>query len=118
MKIWMLIFKAPVRVIRIQRRRGTVRLKRQMQQVKHALDQEKDETKEMLTIYRKYTHGQASKEEMKVANEQLVDIVKGLGIGVFAILPFAPITIPVVVKLGRFVGVEVLPSSFNSQHRK
>jgi hypothetical protein len=34
-------------------------------------------------------------------------------LGVFAVLPFAPVTIPLVVKLGQWVGVDVLPSSFN-----
>ena len=59
----------------------------------------------MLTIYRRYTQGQTSKEELKRANEQFVDILKGLGLGVFAVLPFAPITIPLVVKLGRILYV-------------
>jgi hypothetical protein len=81
--------------------------------LKIALAQERQETIEMLTIYRRYTQGQTSKEELKRANEQFVDILKGLGLGVFAVLPFAPITIPLVVKLGRMVGVDVLPSSFN-----
>jgi len=115
MKIWLLIHKAPIRVIRIKRRRFTVRLKQQMLRLKAALSQEKAETKAMLGIYRKYTQGQASKEEIKVANQQFGDVVKGLGIGVFAVLPFAPITIPLMVKLGRMVGVEILPSSFNQE---
>jgi len=113
MKVWLLIHKAPIRVIRIKRRRFTVRLKQQMLRLKAALSQEKAETKAMLGIYRKYTQGQASKEEIKIANQQFGDVVKGLGIGVFAVLPFAPITIPLMVKLGRMVGVEILPSSFN-----
>jgi len=66
----------------------------------------------MLTTYKNYTQGLASKAEMKVANEQMVNVLKGIGLGVFAVLPFAPITIPVIVKLGRLVGVEVIPSSF------
>jgi hypothetical protein len=33
-------------------------------------------------------------------------------LGVFAILPFAPITIPLIVKLGRKLGIEVMPSAF------
>ena len=81
--------------------------------LKIALAQEKQETKEMLHIYRRYTQGLASKEELHTANEQFLDILKGLGLGVFAVLPFAPITIPLVVKLGQWVGVDVLPSSFN-----
>jgi len=81
--------------------------------LKLALAQEKQETKEMLSIYRRYTQGQTNQAELKRANEQFVDILKGLGLGVFAVLPFAPITIPLVVKLGSLVGVDVLPSSFN-----
>ena len=42
-----------------------------------------------------------------------LDILKGIGLGVFAVLPFAPITIPLVVKLGAVGYVDVLPSSFN-----
>ena len=60
-----------------------------------------------------YCQGQTNKAELKRANEQFVDILKGLGLGVFALLPFAPLTIPLVVKLGQLVGVDVLPSSFS-----
>jgi hypothetical protein len=81
--------------------------------LKIALAQERQETKEMLIIYRRYTQGQTNKAELKRANEQFVDILKGLGLGVFALLPFAPLTIPLVVKLGQLVGVDVLPSSFS-----
>jgi len=89
-----------------------------MVQLKFALQQEKLETKEMLVIYRRYTQGQASSDELKLANAQFVDILKGLGLGVFAILPFAPITIPIMVKLAQRVGVELLPSSFTSEQAK
>jgi hypothetical protein len=81
--------------------------------LKIALAQEKQETKEMLAIYKRYTQGQTNSAELKRANEQFVDILKGLGLGVFAVLPFSPVTIPLVVKLGRLVGVDVLPSSFS-----
>lgn len=118
MKLRVYIFKAPIRVIRISRKRGVFRLRRQMVRVKCALAQEHDETKEMLNIYAKYTRRKASPEEMKIANEQFLDILKGLGLGVFAVLPFAPITIPLVVKVGRLVGIEIMPSSFNSEQPK
>jgi len=84
-----------------------------MTALKLALSQEKKETKEMLSIYKKYTKKQASPEEMTEANKQFIDILKGLGLGVFAVLPFAPITIPILMKLGKIVGVDILPSSFN-----
>jgi|TARA_Y100000034_G_C6863121_1_gene393086 hypothetical protein len=85
--------------------------------LKVALAQEKQETKEMLDIYKRYSFGEAHKSELKIANEQLVDILKGLGLGVFALLPFAPITIPLIVKLGQWVGVDVLPSSFSISNK-
>ncbi|MBE0371026.1 hypothetical protein PAUR_b1186 [Pseudoalteromonas aurantia 208] len=85
--------------------------------LKGALAQEKQETKEMLTIYKRYTMGEGNKSDLKVANKQLVDILKGLGLGVFAVLPFAPITIPLIVKLGQWVGVDVLPSSFSVNNK-
>ncbi|WDE05615.1 hypothetical protein SG34_001335 [Thalassomonas viridans] len=115
MKIWVHFVRAPVRVLLISRKRNTVRLKRQMVRVKIALAQEKTETKEMLVIYRKYTQGNASEAEMKMANRQFLDLLKGLGLGVFVVLPFAPITIPVMIKVGKWVGVDIIPSSFSSQ---
>ncbi|KKE81430.1 hypothetical protein N481_18560 [Pseudoalteromonas luteoviolacea S4047-1] len=83
--------------------------------MKGALAQEKQETEEMLDIYKRYTLGNATKTELKVANKQFVDVLKGLGLGIFAILPFAPITIPLIIALGNKFGVEVLPSSFTTK---
>lgn len=118
MKIYAHIHKAPIRVFRIGRKRFWIRLKRDMLILKEALSQEKQETKDMLVTYKRYTKKQASREELAEANKQFGDLLKGLGLGVFALLPFAPITIPLVVKLGKMVGVDVLPSSFNNLSRK
>lgn len=113
MRLYKVIHRAPWRVVKISKKRQQLRFRRAMVALKIALAQEKQETKEMLSIYRRYTQGHTSKGELKRANEQFVDILKGLGLGVFAVLPFAPLTIPLVVKLGSLVGVDVLPSSFN-----
>ncbi|ABZ77395.1 conserved hypothetical protein [Shewanella halifaxensis HAW-EB4] len=118
MKIYVHIHRAPIRVIRIGRRRFWLRLKRDMLVLKDALSQEKQETKDMLVTYKRYTCRQASKEELIEANKQFADLLKGLGLGMFAVLPFAPITIPLVVKLGKIVGVDVLPSSFNNMSER
>lgn len=112
------LFRSPVRLARITHKRSRRRIRRDLLVIKQALAQEKEETHEMLAIYRKFTQGDASKEELKIANEQLVDVVKGLGIGVFATLPFAPITIPFIIKLGKRMGIDVLPSAFYEQDDK
>ena len=51
---------------------------------------------------------------MKLANRQLADLLKGLGIGVFAILPFSPLTIPAIIIVSRRLGVNILPSALLS----
>ena len=71
----------------------------------------------MLDTYRKYLLGQASDAEMQLANEQFRDVLRGLGLSIVVILPFSPITIPAIVKLGERFGVTVLPSSFSVEHR-
>ena len=113
MRLYKVIHRAPWLVAKISKKRQQLRFRRAMVALKIALAQERQETKEMLIIYRRYTQGQTNKAELKRANEQFVDILKGLGLGVFALLPFAPLTIPLVVKLGQLVGVDVLPSSFS-----
>lgn len=118
MKLYLYIHRAPIRVVKIQRRRVALQLKRDLQRLKIALAQEKDETKEMLDTYKRFTSKQATKAELKEANQQLADIMKGLGLGVFAVLPFAPITIPLVVKLGKLVNIDVLPSAFNEHTQR
>lgn len=118
MKIYAHVHKAPIRVFRISKRRFSIRVKRDLIILKEALAQEKQETKEMLVTYRRYTRKQANREELREANRQFGDLLKGLGLGMFAVLPFAPITIPLVVKLGKVVGVDVLPSSFNNMSEK
>nr|WP_252732157.1 hypothetical protein [Paraglaciecola arctica] len=94
------------------KRKALIPLKLGLLAVKRGLAQESRETKVMLITYKRFTRGQASKLEMQQANQQFVDVIRGLGLGVLAILPFAPITLPFVVKLGEKIGVNVLPSAF------
>ena len=92
--------------------KALIPLKRGLLTVKQGLAQESRETKTMLITYQRFTKGQASKLEMEEANKQFIDVIRGLGLGVLAVLPFSPITLPFVVKLGEKIGVNVLPSAF------
>ncbi len=94
------------------KRKALIPFKRGLWTVKRGLAQETRETKVMLSTYRRFIKGRASKLEMEEANKQFVDVIRGLGLGVLAVLPFAPITLPFVVKLGERIGVNVLPSAF------
>lgn len=106
------LHKAPIRVLRLQRRKSMIRIRFSMIRLKTALSQEKAETRQMLRIYQNYLSGGVSKAELAEANNQLADVLRATGLGIFAILPFAPVTIPLIVKLGRKLGIEVMPSAF------
>jgi hypothetical protein len=94
------------------KRKALIPLKLGLLAVKRGLAQESRETKVMLITYKRFTKGQASKLEMQEAHRQFVDVIRGLGLGVLAVLPFSPITLPFIVKLGEKIGVNVLPSAF------
>ena len=87
-------------------------LKNKLEKLKVALAKEGEQTKQMLETYINYTRGMVTDEEMELANRQFQDFLKTLGLGVFVILPGAPITIPLIVKLGQKLGVDVIPDSF------
>jgi hypothetical protein len=88
-----------------------------LKKIKRGLKEESYNTKEMLTIYYKSTHGEASDEDIKKANKQFRNFLKSLGIGTLVILPFAPITLPFVVKVGQYFGIDIIPDSFKDEHQ-
>jgi len=111
----MLFKKAPIRALKITQRRSKNRMRRSFLKLKIALAQEKLETAHMLTTYTAHSKGKASKADLKLAHQQLGDILKGVGLGVFVVLPLSPVTIPVIIKLGKRFGIDILPTSFNPE---
>ncbi len=89
-----------------------------LKKIRQVLTDEKEATFEMLTIYRRYLQGKATQEEMHQANEQFRSLLKTAGLGIVTVLPLAPITIPMVVALGKKLGIDVLPKSFEHDEEK
>jgi hypothetical protein len=83
--------------------------------IKNALSVEGHGAKQMIETYLNYTQGNATEEDMERANQQFQSFLKTIGLGVFAVLPFSPITIPALVKLGKKYGVDVIPESFKKE---
>lgn len=79
--------------------------------IKTAMAEESDATREMVSVYYDYSLGYATKKDLKSANRQFRSLLRTLGLGVMIAIPFSPITIPIVVKLGKKFGVDVLPDS-------
>jgi len=94
------------------------KIRRALVLLKFTLEQDSERTKEMLKTYYSYTQGNAKKEDLDKASKQLNVLFKELGFGFLTILPFAPITIPLLVKLARKYDVDIVPEWFKDSLKK
>ena len=53
-----------------------------------------------------------TEEELEKANKQLNEILKDLSLGLMAIIPLAPITIPMIAKFAKKHNIDLLPEWF------
>lgn len=85
--------------------------------IREILEEESRESVDMAGIYIRFTQGKASAEDLKIANAQFADIIKTAGLGALFFLPFAPLTIPFVVRLGKAFNIDVLPNSVKERYK-
>jgi hypothetical protein len=74
--------------------------------------EETESTRTMLKIYSDYVKGEANDEDVEKANKQLNEILKDLSFGLMAVVPFAPITIPMIAKFAKKHNIDLLPEWF------
>ena len=86
--------------------------------LKVTLKQETESSREMLKTYYSFTQGNTTKEDLEKANTQLNIVLKELGFVALSILPFAPITIPLVAKLARKYDIDIVPDWFKDSLNK
>ena len=79
-----------------------------------AIKNEKKETQELGLLLKKYAlqRGSLSRDEMKIVKAQFIDLLKIAGLSIPLIMPFSPVIIPLMMKLGQKVGIRILPTSF------
>ena len=83
---------------------------------KQAIKRESQETKEMLLTFKDLLHSQIgdkkepTKDDIKAAIKQLKDVGKMTILTPLFFLPGSFITIPLLVKLGKRYGIDILPS--------
>ena len=80
--------------------------------LKEKLTEETESSRAMLKTYSEYIKGEATDEELDKANNQLNEILKELSLGLMAVIPFAPITIPVIAKFAKKHNIDLLPEWF------
>ena len=88
------------------------RVKKIIDFLKEKFTEETESTRTMLKIYSEYVKGEASDEDIEKANKQLNEILKDLSFGLMAVVPFAPITIPMIAKFAKKHNIDLLPEWF------
>ena len=88
------------------------RVKKIIDFLKEKLAEETEPSRVMLKTYSDYLKGEATDEELDKANNQLNEILKELSLGLMAVIPFAPITIPMIAKFAKKHNIDLLPEWF------
>jgi hypothetical protein len=88
------------------------RVKKIIDFLKDKFTEETESTRTMLKIYSDYVKGEANDEDIEKANKQLNEILKDLSFGLMAVIPFAPITIPMIAKFAKKHNIDLLPEWF------
>ena len=88
------------------------RVKKIIAFLKEKLTDETESSRVMLKTYSDYLKGEASDEELEKANQQLNEILKDLSLGLMAVIPLAPITIPMIAKFAKKHNIDLLPEWF------
>lgn len=86
--------------------------------IKRELAKETRQTHFMFKVYGRHLQGRSSKNELKAANRQFAQVLKSMGLGILVVLPFAPVTLPFVVKIGKYFGIDILPDYFKDEEEK
>ena len=88
------------------------RVKKILTFLKEKLTDETESSRVMLKTYSEYLKGEETEEELEKANKQLNEILKDLSLGLMAIIPLAPITIPMIAKFAKKHNFDLLPEWF------
>ena len=88
------------------------RVKKIIDFLKEKFTEETESTRTMLKIYSDYVKGEANDEDIEKANKQLNEILKDLSFGLMTVVPFAPITIPMIAKFAKKHNIDLLPEWF------
>lgn len=84
-------------------------LEQDLYKLQAALRLEAVAVQDMLEIYYRYINGEATQEQMEQANADFRNFLKTLGLGALIIIPGSFVTIPIIVKMSKSVGIDILP---------
>lgn len=85
-----------------------------LQKLQESFLEENRENKKMLDTYLKFVEGSVTERELELANSQLQQILKNLGLGILLILPFSPITLPYIFSKAKELNIDLIPNWYKS----
>ena len=88
------------------------RVKKIIDFLKEKLTEETESAPEKLKTYTDNENGDATEDDLEKANKQLNEILKDLSLGLMALVPFAPLTIPMIAKFAKKHNIDLLPEWF------
>jgi hypothetical protein len=88
------------------------RIKKIIDFLKEKLTEETQSSRAMLKTYSDYLKDEATEDDLEKANKQLNEILKDLSLGLMAVIPFAPLTIPMIAKFAKKHNIDLLPEWF------
>ena len=88
------------------------RVKKIIDFLKEKLTEETESSRAMLKTCSDYVKGEATEDDLEKANHQLNEILKDLSLGLMAVIPFAPLTIPMIAKFAKKHNIDLLPEWF------
>ena len=92
----------------------TKSLYRTLEKIQKIFLAENQQNRKMLDAYIKYAEGTASDLEIAEANGQLQQVFKNIGLGIFLILPFSPITLPYIFLKAKELDIDLIPNWYKS----
>ena len=92
----------------------TKRFNKTLSKLQESFLTENRENKKMLDTYIKFAEGSVSEEELEIANSQLQQILKNLGLGILIVLPFSPITLPYIFTKAKKLNIDLIPNWYKS----
>ena len=84
-------------------------LRQRLQNLEQWFSDEGSAAADMIETYNEWIQGTADPESVQMANQQLVRLLKYLGLAGIAVLPGSTFLLPVLIKIAQHYGIKLIP---------
>ena len=88
-------------------------LRKRLQNLEQWFSDEGSAAADMIETYNEWLQGNADPDSVRMANQQLVRLLKYLGLAGVAVIPGSSFLLPVLIKIAQHYGVKLIPDPVN-----